>query len=268
MANSGSSDLRRESGGEKCELEAYNTILNELVFETNDGFACGESQKGLSWPNQETERPSSRIVQNSFDYRPGLAPTQAGTSSSQRKRNGTHQRNTRKTPASTERRKENDKRYRDKCRESRRKMECELHELGRENVHLHDENKNLVMEKESINKSLQSAETETKQLKIEIRNLKSNMANRQIRADYFLKKLDLSTSSHDINHRLEIKKLQNEIMVSRQDNWEDGFMNKLQLVQEIGNLEHENKLLKLQVDALCEKINNENSHGETKAMEW
>ncbi|XP_038688488.1 uncharacterized protein LOC119987645 [Tripterygium wilfordii] len=260
-----SSDLYREAEGVKYnEWDGFSITHDALIFNPNNtGLDLAESQKDFTWPNQELNQ-SYQTSQNQLNHQPlqGLAPTEAGTSHSVRRRGGKSpsvphlSRNPGKTLTSNERKKEIDKRYREKCKESKKNMEWQLDQLGGENTNLHNENMNLMMEKESINNSLQSAEIETKDLKMEIRKLKTNMTNQQVFVDSFLKKFEDDVSNNE-NHQLEIKKLQNEIMILRQTNWDDWLMNKAQLVQDIGNLEHENKVLRIQVDALCEKIHND-----------
>ncbi|XP_038710065.1 uncharacterized protein LOC120004824 isoform X2 [Tripterygium wilfordii] len=266
-----SSNLRGQTEGLKYDDREGYAILDDVSVYTHPYNALVESHKDLPWPNQELNQ-SYQTSQTLWNYQPQqglIASTQAGTSDSGRKRGSKNppalhllRNNSGKTPVSNEKKKEIDKRYREKCRESKKKMESELYELGQENKILHDENKDLMMEKESINKSLHLAETETKHLNTEIRNLRTNMKSQQIFVDQFLKKLD-DVSSNE-NHRLEIKKLQNEIMILKQNNWEDWLTNKVQLLHEIGNLEHENKFLKVQVDALCEKIHNDLDAGHKK----
>ncbi|XP_038691847.1 uncharacterized protein LOC119990093 isoform X2 [Tripterygium wilfordii] len=249
-----SSDLYRETeGAEYNDWEGYSTddvlVYNPLFVAGNTGLDFAELQKDLTWQNQELNQ-SYQTSQNQSNHQPlqGLAPTEAGTSHSVRRCGG---RNPSLPPLS---KKEIDRRYRERCKESKKNMEWQLDQLGRqENTNLHNENRNLMMEKESINKSLQSAETETKDLNMEIRKLESNMTNQQVFVDSFLKKVQDDVSNNE-NHQLEVKKLQNEIMVLRQINWDNWVMDKAQLVHNIGNLEHENKVLRLQGDVLCEKI--------------
>ncbi|XP_038691845.1 uncharacterized protein LOC119990092 isoform X2 [Tripterygium wilfordii] len=257
-----SSDLYEETEGVKF-WEGYSTDDLLVYNPYNTGLDLTVSQKDLPWQNQELNE-TYRTSQSQLNHQPlqELAPTEAGTSNSVRKRRGKNpslpppSRNSGKTLVSNEKKREIDKRYREKCKESKKNMKGLLDLLGGENEILHNENRNLMMEKESINKSLQSAETETKYLNIEIRKLESNMTNQQVFVDSFLKKFE-DDVSNNVNHQLEITKLQNEIMILRQTNWDDWLMGKVQLVQDIGNLEHENKVLRIQVAALCEKIHND-----------
>ncbi|KAF5728755.1 hypothetical protein HS088_TW21G00907 [Tripterygium wilfordii] len=157
-----------------------------------------------------------------------------------------------------ERKKMKDKKYRERCRAEKRQMEIDMLRLSNENSLLKSVNKEMKKEKDSMNQNLQSAGAEINKLRSEICKLKGHIGHQQILVEAFSQKI---VSSNHVQE--QIKLLRDEIArftpnVSRSYQ----MLEKKELLDKFSYLQYQNKVLKVQVQALCEKISNEkNSEG-------
>ncbi|XP_038710873.1 uncharacterized protein LOC120005353 isoform X2 [Tripterygium wilfordii] len=146
-----------------------------------------------------------------------------------------------------------DKAYRERCKEGKNKMQDELDKLTVENKLVKFANQSIRTEIDSMNLKLQSAAQETKQLQSAMNKLRRQNGCQQVLMEAFLQKM---VGSRDGDHRLD--KLTHEITKLRQNVVFTGWMGEtMQLLNRVAELEHQNRDLKVQVQALCEKISND-----------
>ncbi|GKV24558.1 hypothetical protein SLEP1_g34156 [Rubroshorea leprosula] len=150
-----------------------------------------------------------------------------------------------------ERKRLKDKAYRERLKKGKIEMEYNMETLTSENVQLKNENGNLKSENTHMNKVLQSQAKEIDQLKNDLDRLKHEYKKQNA----LVQTLSDILASSDL--REEHRKLQNENDLLRRSMGMDG--QRLQLIEENVKLKHENRVLKVQVDALCEKLITENS---------
>ncbi|XP_038700920.1 uncharacterized protein LOC119997800 isoform X2 [Tripterygium wilfordii] len=192
-------------------------------------------------------------------------------------------------PTRIERKRLSDKAYRDRRKEGKKKMQDELHKHTVENKHAKQENQLLKNEIDSMNLKLQSAAMEIEQLQNLICELRRQNGCQQVLMEAFLHKIvsfslfqllhfsatfsyNMSLTilsvliSYEIVHMQvgpkdrdpQLGKLQHEIRVLRRTVAFTGWMEEaMQLLNRIAELQHQNKDLKVQVQALCEKIYND-----------
>ncbi|KAF5749355.1 hypothetical protein HS088_TW04G01323 [Tripterygium wilfordii] len=156
-------------------------------------------------------------------------------------------------PTRIERKRLSDKAYRDRRKEGKKKMQDELHKHTVENKHAKQENQLLKNEIDSMNLKLQSAAMEIEQLQNLICELRRQNGCQQVLMEAFLHKI-VGPKDRDP----QLGKLQHEIRVLRRTVAFTGWMEEaMQLLNRIAELQHQNKDLKVQVQALCEKIYND-----------
>ncbi|XP_038710071.1 uncharacterized protein LOC120004829 isoform X2 [Tripterygium wilfordii] len=157
-----------------------------------------------------------------------------------------------------EKKKMKDRNYRERCKEEKRQMEIDLRRLAGENSHLKSVNKEMKKEKDSMNQNLQSAGAEINKLKSEFCKLKGYIGHQHILVEAFSQKIFSSNHVHE-----QIKMLRDEIArLSANVSSNKQMLEKKELLDKILHLQYQNKVLKVQVQALCEKISNEkNSEG-------
>ncbi|XP_038710858.1 uncharacterized protein LOC120005342 isoform X2 [Tripterygium wilfordii] len=147
----------------------------------------------------------------------------------------------------------NDKRYRDRCKERKKKMQDELDKFTVENRHVKLANQSIRTEINSMNLKLESKTKEIKQLQDAMNKLRRQNGCIEVLMEAFLQRM---VSSKDRDDQLEM--LTHEITILRQNVAFIGWMEeKTQLVNRFADLEHQNKHLKVKIQALCEKISND-----------
>ncbi|GLT98881.1 hypothetical protein SLE2022_163560 [Rubroshorea leprosula] len=156
-----------------------------------------------------------------------------------------------------ERKRLKDKAYRERLKKGKIEMTYNMETLTEENVQLKNENGNLKTENTHMNKVLRSQSKEIDQLKNDLDQLKHEYKKQNA----LVQTLSDILASSDL--REEHQKLQNENDLLRRSMGMDG--QRLQLIEENVKLKHENRVLKVQVDALCEKLITENSRNHEQA---
>ncbi|GKV23304.1 hypothetical protein SLEP1_g33048 [Rubroshorea leprosula] len=141
-----------------------------------------------------------------------------------------------------------DQAYRVRLKKDKTEMMDNMKALTQENKALWDENGNLQSENTDMNKVLQSQAKEIDQLQRDFDLLKHENKKQNLLMQILSEKLDDS----DLSLREENQKLQNENYWLRQSMGMDNPS--LQLIEESVQLKHENRVMKAQVSALCEKL--------------
>ncbi|XP_038691095.1 uncharacterized protein LOC119989560 isoform X2 [Tripterygium wilfordii] len=148
-----------------------------------------------------------------------------------------------------------DKAYRERLKRERKMMETDLVMVGSENEDLKRENGRLRSEKDLMDQYLQTRAAENQILKTEICYLRGKISHQQVLVDAFSRKLLLS--NHE-DHQLSM--LRQERARLHEITWNDQMEEKRRILDTKINLEHQNRTLKIQIQALCEKIHNDKNH--------
>ncbi|XP_021298813.1 uncharacterized protein LOC110427581 isoform X2 [Herrania umbratica] len=143
-----------------------------------------------------------------------------------------------------------DQAYRERCKKTKTQMIRDLKTFGEENEHLRMENKTLKEDNASMTQMLQSQTKELLQHKNRLDQLKFENEKQNALVQVLSDLVVNSNLSHE-NQKLKDENAQLRQMVKLSGE-------PLKLVQENGKLQHENMLLKVQIDALCGKIVDDN----------
>ncbi|XP_038691843.1 uncharacterized protein LOC119990091 isoform X2 [Tripterygium wilfordii] len=148
------------------------------------------------------------------------------------------------------------KAYRERMKLERKKRESDLAVVGSENKVWKMENERLRSEIDVMYQSLQAIAGENQILKTQVRCLKREMNQQVVLVDAFSHKQLLQ--SHE-DHQLLMLRQERERLLGNVT-WNPQMEEKKQLLVRKVNLEHHNRALKFQVQALCEKIYNDKNH--------
>ncbi|GLT31794.1 hypothetical protein SLA2020_065030 [Shorea laevis] len=141
-----------------------------------------------------------------------------------------------------------DQAYRERLKKRRIETEVKMDTLTEENKVLKRENTALKAENTLQKQALLSRETEMEKFKHE-----HNKARHEFKKQNALAQAVSDILAHsDLHLREENQKLQNENYLLRQMLCMDNPMS--QLVEEVGKLRHDKKVMKVQLDAVCEKL--------------
>ncbi|KAK6231078.1 hypothetical protein QUC31_002596 [Theobroma cacao] len=143
-----------------------------------------------------------------------------------------------------------DQAYRERCKKTKTQMMRDLNTFGDENECLRVENKTLKEQNASMTQTLQSQTKELHQHKNRLDQLKFE-SEKQNALVQVLSDLVVNSNLCHENQKLKDENAQLRQMVKLSGE-------PLKLVQENGKLKHENMLLKVQIDALCGKIVDDN----------
>ncbi|KAM7255166.1 hypothetical protein ACFE04_020407 [Oxalis oulophora] len=150
-----------------------------------------------------------------------------------------------------EKKKQADKKYRIKLKEGKRKVVEDLDRFVEENKWLTVENDMLKIQKDEMYQGLQSAKAETKELRNQVCKLKGTIKVQETLVETF---------SHEVindGREQEVAELKRKFdVMSKELKWENWMTEKEQLLKKEADLKHRNKLLKIQIEALCFKISN------------
>ncbi|XP_021288099.1 uncharacterized protein LOC110419401 [Herrania umbratica] len=149
------------------------------------------------------------------------------------------------------RKRQRDRDYRERRRKERMETKDNLEALGEENEHLEKENESLKRENALMNQTLESQAEEIKQLRNDLNNMKFEHGKQNILVQILSSELLANPELQLENQRLkdENVRLRNKVDVNDYSS---------QLIKENGSLRIENMVLRVQNDALCEKIANDN----------
>ncbi|KAF9686044.1 hypothetical protein SADUNF_Sadunf03G0117400 [Salix dunnii] len=144
-----------------------------------------------------------------------------------------------------------DKAYRERCKELKMNTKIKMDELTKENDRLRRENDSLKKEQVLLVHTLQHQKDEMKQLQIEFGKLEDQLSSRNMVVEVLLKQ---STGSNNKDLQREnalLKHCFNQLTkeISNQEN-----INENQLRAKIEHLENKKHSLQVIIDALCEKI--------------
>ncbi|GKV45691.1 hypothetical protein SLEP1_g52749 [Rubroshorea leprosula] len=160
--------------------------------------------------------------------------------------------------STVERKRAKDKAYRERLKKGKIEMKSNMETLTEENMLLKNENGALKGENTHMNQVLQSQAKEIDQLKNDLNRLKHEYKKQNALVQ------TLSDILVNSDLRKENQKLQNENDLLRRNMGMDS--QRLQLMEENLKLKHEIKVLKVQVDALCEKLIIDNSKNHEQAQ--
>nr|TKR90632.1 uncharacterized protein D5086_0000231230 [Populus alba] len=147
-----------------------------------------------------------------------------------------------------------DANYRQRCKIRKEELGSNLQILREENAHLEREKESCRKENDSMVQKLQSKEVEIGNLKREIGNSKKVISNQENL---------LETLSHNPlgPKQLEMVLLENERnMLCQNAKWDNWASERMQLLDEIENLRQRNMVLKMQNQALGDKILNQKDY--------
>jgi hypothetical protein len=150
-----------------------------------------------------------------------------------------------------EKKREADRKYRTLQKESRQKLIEDWSKFAEENRRLTIQNDILKHQKDEMGKDLQSSNVETKLLKTEICKLKGKIIVQETLVETFSQKVI------DNDREEEVAELKRKFaVISGQTKWENWMSEKEKLLKKVADLEHQNKILKVQVNTLCLRISN------------
>ncbi|XP_038691856.1 uncharacterized protein LOC119990096 isoform X2 [Tripterygium wilfordii] len=147
-----------------------------------------------------------------------------------------------------------DKASRQRRKEQENKMKENLQFVNEENTSLKLENQVLMTERNTMAQHFQSEAEETQQLQSNIDTLNHGIVTRKWLVDLYSNQLAATDTSHRVS---ELRQLEIEISILRQTDWnrENWDSEKQLLLENIAELEVEERSLKLQHQALIESVN-------------
>lgn len=149
------------------------------------------------------------------------------------------------------RKRENDRAYRERLKKGKIEMETKLKMLNGENQNLKIENESLKRENVSMNEVLKSQAKEVDQLKTGLDQLKLEYEKQNSLVQRFSHMLAFPDLQLE-NQRLMFENAQLRHTASLENNFS-------QLIEENERLELENRVLRVQMNALCGKIINDDA---------
>ncbi|KAI5601089.1 hypothetical protein POPTR_001G076600v4 [Populus trichocarpa] len=159
-----------------------------------------------------------------------------------------------KTAKDLEKKRATDRAYRRRCRENKKKNEQELFVLTEENKKLNRENDSFKREEVKLQEMVQSQKDEmTVLLQNELRQLKAQLQGQNAVVDVLSKQVASIEDNMDPQRENKRLKLEMDLLIKKINN--DDYLNLLQLREKNMKLEQEKNVLQLIIDALCAKIN-------------
>ncbi|XP_038691850.1 uncharacterized protein LOC119990094 isoform X2 [Tripterygium wilfordii] len=234
-----SSDLYRETeGAEYNDWEGYSTD-DVLVYNPyNSGLDLAGLQKDLTWQNQDNTGLHLTKLQKDLPWQnQGVAHFSPAASRREKKRLY-------------------DKSYHEREKLKRKKMESDLVVVGSDNKYLKGENGRLRSDNDVTYQSLKAIAAGNQILKTQVRCLKRDSNQQQVLVDAFSRKQLLK--SHEGSQLLMLRQERDRLLGNVA--WTPQMEEQKQLLERIVNLELQNRALKFQVQALCEKIDNDKNH--------
>ncbi|XP_022765994.1 uncharacterized protein LOC111310884 isoform X2 [Durio zibethinus] len=149
----------------------------------------------------------------------------------------------------TQRKRKNDREYRERCKNRKVETESNLKNLGGENESLKKQNESLRKDNLLMNQTLRDQKEEIDQLRSDLCPLKRKHERQNVLAQTLSELLADPV-------RLENEKLKDETASLKKNANLNGYL--AQLSEENARLRIENKVLKVQNDALCGKIISDN----------
>lgn len=161
-----------------------------------------------------------------------------------------------KTAKDLEKKREYDRAYRQRCRENKRKTEQELFVLIEENKKLNRENDYFKREEVKLQEMVQSQKDEMTLLQNKLRQQKAQLQGQNVVVDVLSKKVASIEDNMDPQRENKRLKLEMDLLIKKFNN--DDYLNLIQLREKNMKLEQEKNVLQLIIDALCAKINKDN----------
>ncbi|KAG5249552.1 coiled-coil domain-containing protein [Salix suchowensis] len=144
-----------------------------------------------------------------------------------------------------------DKAYRERCKELKMNTEIKMDELAKENDRLRRENDSLKKEQGQLVQTLQHQKDEMTQPEKEFGKLQDHLNSRNMVVELLLKQ---STGSNNKDLQLENAQLKHYFNQLKREISNPENINVIQLEAEIEHLENKMHSMQVIIDALCEKI--------------
>ncbi|XP_034909778.1 uncharacterized protein [Populus alba] len=161
-----------------------------------------------------------------------------------------------KTAKDLEKKREYDRAYRRRCRENKKKTEQELFELTEENKKLNRENDYFKREEVQLQEMVQSQKDEMTLLQNELRRQKAQFQGQNVVVDVLSKQVASIDDNMDPQRENKRLKLEMDLLIKKINN--DEYLNLIQLREKNIKLEQEKNDFQVIIDALCAKINKDN----------
>lgn len=158
-----------------------------------------------------------------------------------------------KTPKDPEKKRATDRAYRRRCRENKKKTEQELFVLTEENKKLDRENDYFKREEVKVQEMVQSQKDELTLLQNKLRQQKAQLQRQNVVVDVLSKQVASIDDNMDPQRENKRLKLEMDLLIKKINN--DDYLNLIQLRAKNMKLEQEKNHLQFIIDALCAKIN-------------
>lgn len=158
-----------------------------------------------------------------------------------------------KTPKDLEKKRATDRAYRRRCRENKKKTEQELFVLTEENKKLDRENDYFKREEVKVQEMVQSQKDEMTLLQNKLRQQKAQLQRQNVVVDVLSKQVASIDDNMDPQRENKRLKLEMDLLIKKINN--DDYLNLIQLRAKNMKLEQEKNHLQFIIDALCAKIN-------------
>ncbi|KAM7263897.1 hypothetical protein ACFE04_001580 [Oxalis oulophora] len=224
------------------QLTPYDITGMQFPSPMNSPFS---DQRTSSMPFGTNGYGSGPRFQNSSSFNCSLPPATTPTSNQPKYHSDVDK------VSRNEKKKAADRNYRNRQREGKQKLIEDLGKYEEENLRLTIENGRVKKQRDEMNEDLQLAKVETKKLKTEVCKLKGTIK---------VQETIVATYSHRLindNHAEEVEGLKRKLdVMSKKIEWEEWMTEKEEFLKKIATLENENKISKVQIEALCLKISN------------